>query len=134
MFFHGVPYASPTKPTRFIHLQDSTTNSALPCDLLFLFPPTKNKLVLKKSLKALFGQYGQVLEIVAHSNIRMRGQAFVVFEDQESASKALAEVQSFPLYGKPMVSLSSLLFFAVYGGFFYVFWMQTRYAKKVCVN
>ncbi|KAG0308560.1 hypothetical protein BGZ97_013349 [Linnemannia gamsii] len=59
--------------------------------------------VLKKSLKALFGQYGQVLEIVAHSNIRMRGQAFVVFEDQESASKALAEVQSFPLYGKPMV-------------------------------
>ncbi|KAF8933554.1 hypothetical protein BGZ47_010819 [Haplosporangium gracile] len=59
--------------------------------------------VLKKSLKALFGQYGQVLEIVAHSNIRMRGQAFVVFEDQESAVKALAEVQSFPLYGKPMM-------------------------------
>ncbi|KAF9152732.1 hypothetical protein BG015_004787 [Linnemannia schmuckeri] len=59
--------------------------------------------VLKKSLKALFGQYGQVLEIVAHSNIRMRGQAFIVFEDQESAVKALAEVQSFPLYGKPMV-------------------------------
>ncbi|KAK3834949.1 MAG: RNA-binding domain-containing protein [Linnemannia gamsii] len=59
--------------------------------------------VLKKSLKALFGQYGQVLEIVAHANIRMRGQAFVVFEDKDSAAKALAEVQSFPLYGKPMV-------------------------------
>ncbi|KAF9899675.1 hypothetical protein EC991_008457 [Linnemannia zychae] len=59
--------------------------------------------VLKKSLKALFGQYGEVLEIVAHSNIRMRGQAFVVFEDKDSAAKALAEVQSFPLYGKPMV-------------------------------
>ncbi|KAF9094802.1 hypothetical protein BGX29_009353 [Mortierella sp. GBA35] len=59
--------------------------------------------VLKKSLKALFGQYGEVLEIVAHANIRMRGQAFVIFEDKEFAIKALAEVQGFPLYGKPMV-------------------------------
>ncbi|KAG0212260.1 hypothetical protein BGX28_006613 [Mortierella sp. GBA30] len=58
--------------------------------------------VLKKSLKALFGQYGEVQDIVAHSNIRMRGQAFVIFEDKEVAAKALLEVQGFPLYGKPM--------------------------------
>ncbi|GJJ77415.1 hypothetical protein EMPS_09774 [Entomortierella parvispora] len=59
--------------------------------------------VLKKSLRAIFGQYGEVLDIVAHSNIRMRGQAFVIFEDSETATKAMSEVQSFPLYGKPMV-------------------------------
>lgn len=83
------------------YLSDSLTNSASPA--IYFYNDPHHLLVLKKSLKALFGQYGQVLEIVAHSNIRMRGQAFVVFEDQESASKALAEVQSFPLYGKPMV-------------------------------
>ncbi|KAF9394933.1 hypothetical protein CPC16_009771 [Podila verticillata] len=59
--------------------------------------------VLKKSLKALFGQYGEVLNIVAHGNIRMRGQAFVIFEDKDIAAKAMSEVQGFPLYGKPMV-------------------------------
>ncbi|KAF9904408.1 hypothetical protein BX616_001309 [Lobosporangium transversale] len=59
--------------------------------------------VLKKSLKTIFGQYGEVLNIVAHSNIRMRGQAFVIFENEDAATKALSEVQSFPLYGKPMV-------------------------------
>ncbi|KAF9182153.1 hypothetical protein BGZ51_004902 [Haplosporangium sp. Z 767] len=59
--------------------------------------------VLKKSLKAIFGQYGEVLDIVAHSNIRMRGQAFVIFEDKDIAAKAMSEVQGFPLYGKPMM-------------------------------
>ncbi|KAF8927842.1 hypothetical protein BGZ58_010077 [Dissophora ornata] len=58
--------------------------------------------VLKKSLKAIFGQYGEVLDIVAHSNIRMRGQAFVIFENSDIATKAMTEVQGFPLYGKPM--------------------------------
>ncbi|KAF9351340.1 hypothetical protein BGX26_010632 [Mortierella sp. AD094] len=59
--------------------------------------------VLKKSLRAIFGQYGDVLDIVAHSNIRMRGQAFVIFDNKDIATKALSEVQGFPLYGKPMV-------------------------------
>ncbi|KAG0303557.1 hypothetical protein BGZ98_006535 [Dissophora globulifera] len=59
--------------------------------------------VLKKSLRTIFGQYGEVLEIVAHANIRMRGQAFVIFDNKDVAAKALSEVQSFPLYGKPMV-------------------------------
>ncbi|KAG0228880.1 hypothetical protein BGW42_001890 [Actinomortierella wolfii] len=58
--------------------------------------------VLKKSLKTIFGQYGEILDIVAHKNIRMRGQAFVAFDNVEAATKAMEEVQSFPLYGKPM--------------------------------
>ncbi|KAF9439102.1 hypothetical protein BGZ76_011340 [Entomortierella beljakovae] len=59
--------------------------------------------VLKKSLRAIFGQYGEVLDIVAHANIRMRGQAFVIFDNSDIAAKAMSEVQSFPLYGKPML-------------------------------
>ncbi|KAF9581736.1 hypothetical protein BGW38_001140 [Lunasporangiospora selenospora] len=64
----------------------------------------KTKLeVLKKSLRTIFGQYGKILEITAHSNIRMRGQAFVAFEDLSASSRALAEIQGFPLYGKQMM-------------------------------
>ena len=59
--------------------------------------------VLKASLRGLFKSYGEVLDVVAHSNLRMRGQAFVSFESPEAAGKALKEVKGFPLYSKPMV-------------------------------
>nr|VWP01442.1 Uncharacterized protein [Ganoderma boninense] len=58
--------------------------------------------VLKSSLRGLFKSYGEVLDVVAHSNLRMRGQAFVSFESPEMAKKALKEVRGFPLYSKPM--------------------------------
>ncbi|PIL31181.1 hypothetical protein GSI_05878 [Ganoderma sinense ZZ0214-1] len=58
--------------------------------------------VLKASLRGLFKSYGEVLDVVAHSNLRMRGQAFVSFESPEMAKKALKEVRGFPLYSKPM--------------------------------
>lgn len=60
--------------------------------------------VLKQSLAALFGVYGNVLSITAHRNLRMRGQAFIAFDDQDIAAKVIKEVNGFPLYGKPMVS------------------------------
>ena len=62
--------------------------------------------VLKASLRGLFKSYGEVLDVVAHSNLRMRGQAFVSFESPEIARKALKEVRGFPLYSKPMVCVS----------------------------
>lgn len=63
--------------------------------------------VMKQSLRTLFRQYGTVLDVVAHSSIRMRGQAFVSLATKESAAKAFAEVKGFPLYGKPIVSDSN---------------------------
>lgn len=60
--------------------------------------------ILKASLRSLFKSYGEVVDVVAHSNLRMRGQAFVSFENAEIAKKALKEVRGFPLYSKPMVS------------------------------
>ncbi|WFC98259.1 hypothetical protein MYAM1_000984 [Malassezia yamatoensis] len=58
--------------------------------------------VLKQSLEALFSTYGKVLSVIAHSNVRMRGQAFVSFKSSEIATKAMQEVNGFPLYGKAM--------------------------------
>ena len=43
------------------------------------------------------------MDVVAHSNLRMRGQAFVSFADPQVAKKAMKEVRGFPLYSKPMV-------------------------------
>jgi U2 small nuclear ribonucleoprotein B'' len=59
--------------------------------------------VLKTSLRGLFKSYGEVLDVVAHSNLRMRGQAFVSFASADIAKKAMKEVRGFPLYSKPMV-------------------------------
>jgi len=66
-------------------------------DILKLF------IVMKASLRGLFKVYGEVLDVVAHNNLRMRGQAFVSFASADTAKNAMKEVQRFPLYAKPMV-------------------------------
>ncbi|KAG1683996.1 U1 small nuclear ribonucleoprotein A [Nymphon striatum] len=57
---------------------------------------------LKKSLHAIFSQFGQIVEIVALKTLKMRGQAFVIFKDISSATNALRSMQGFPFYDKPM--------------------------------
>ncbi|KAK9452067.1 uncharacterized protein V1518DRAFT_49204 [Limtongia smithiae] len=56
--------------------------------------------ILKDSLEAVFSQYGKILDIVAHKNLRMRGQAFVVFDNLKSSELAMEEVQGFDLFEK----------------------------------
>lgn len=57
---------------------------------------------LKKSLYAIFSQFGQILDIVALKTLKMRGQAFVIFKEIASATNALRTMQGFPFYDKPM--------------------------------
>lgn len=59
---------------------------------------------LKKSLYAIFSQFGVILDILAKKSLKMRGQAFVVFKEIASATNALRAMQGFPFYDKPMVS------------------------------
>jgi RNA recognition motif-containing protein len=63
--------------------------------------------VMTQTLASLFKPYRPVLPVVAHRNVRMRGQAFVSFTDIESANRARKEVNEFPLYGKAMVRLDT---------------------------
>ena len=58
---------------------------------------------LKKSLYAIFSQFGQIMDIVALKTLKMRGQAFVIFKEVTSATNALRGMQGFPFYDKPMV-------------------------------
>ncbi|XP_053314640.1 U2 small nuclear ribonucleoprotein B'' [Spea bombifrons] len=57
---------------------------------------------LKRSLYALFSQFGHVMDIVALKTMKMRGQAFVIYKELSSATNALRQLQGFPFYSKPM--------------------------------
>ncbi|XP_009381848.2 U1 small nuclear ribonucleoprotein A isoform X1 [Musa acuminata AAA Group] len=57
---------------------------------------------LKKSLHAVFSQFGKILEVLAFKTLKHKGQAWVVFEDVQSATEALKRMQGFPFYDKPM--------------------------------
>ncbi|KAJ8749553.1 hypothetical protein K2173_026202 [Erythroxylum novogranatense] len=57
---------------------------------------------LKKSLNAVFSQFGKIVEILAFKTLKHKGQAWVVFEDVQSATSAMRQMQSFPFYDKPM--------------------------------
>jgi len=57
---------------------------------------------LKKSLYAIFSQFGQIMDIIALKTLKMRGQAFVIFKEISAATNALRSMQGFPFYDKPM--------------------------------
>jgi RNA recognition motif-containing protein len=57
---------------------------------------------LKKSLYAIFSQFGPIADIVALKTLRLRGQAWVIFKEINSATNALRSMQGFPFYDKPM--------------------------------
>jgi len=64
---------------------------------------------LKKSLHAVFSQFGKILEVQAFKTLKHKGQAWVVFEGVSSATNALRQMQGFPFYDKPMVTFPFLL-------------------------
>lgn len=57
---------------------------------------------LKKSLTAVFSQFGKILDVLAFKTLKHKGQAWVVFEDVASATEALKRMQGFPFYDKTM--------------------------------
>jgi len=79
--------------------------------LFFLFIYFNFDAELKKSLHAVFSQFGKILEVLAFKTLKHKGQAWVIFEDVTSASNALRQMQGFPFYDKPMVLSYALQFF-----------------------
>jgi U2 small nuclear ribonucleoprotein B'' len=58
--------------------------------------------ILVESLRTLFSEFGNVVDIVAKKNVKAKGQAFVVFDEPQSARDAVEEIQGFQLFDKPM--------------------------------
>jgi len=100
-----------------------TRRSRLMVRVFFVFPQLRFRWIirslncrmldveLKKSLNAVFTQFGKILEVLAFKTLKHKGQAWVVFEDVSSASNALRQMQGFPFYDKPMVSYLLFRFF-----------------------
>ncbi len=61
---------------------------------------------LKNALYQLFSNYGEVVEVHAKRNIKMRGQAFVIFNDEESAESAIKALRGYVFFSKPLVFIS----------------------------
>ncbi|KAJ3574354.1 hypothetical protein NP233_g1820 [Leucocoprinus birnbaumii] len=88
----------PTVPSETPAVEES------PCETLYIqnLNEKVKPQVMKATLRGLFKSYGEILDVVAHNNLRMRGQAFVSFTSVDHARKAMKDVQRFPLYSKPM--------------------------------
>ncbi|KAI5453837.1 hypothetical protein NCC49_004833 [Naganishia albida] len=57
---------------------------------------------LRRQLYALFVPYGKILDVVAQKGNKMRGQAFVVFEEQSAATAAMRALVGEDFYGRPL--------------------------------
>jgi RNA recognition motif-containing protein len=58
---------------------------------------------MKAALYAAFSQHGKVLEVVMSKARRLRGQAWVTFDDVPSASNALRALNGTVVFDKPLV-------------------------------
>ena len=58
---------------------------------------------MKEALSEIFSEYGEIVDLIAKTNLKAKGQAFIVFDTIEAAAKAIDEIQGFELFDKPMV-------------------------------
>lgn len=57
---------------------------------------------LKPALELIFQAYGRIIQLTAHKNLKMKGQAFITFDSSESSKKAVEEANNKVLFGKSM--------------------------------
>ncbi|KAM0745766.1 RNA-binding domain-containing protein [Meredithblackwellia eburnea MCA 4105] len=57
---------------------------------------------LRRTLYALFGSYGKVIDVVHTRDVKVRGTAFVVFRDLAASTSALRALDGEAFYGKQL--------------------------------
>ncbi|CAO4375634.1 unnamed protein product [Caenorhabditis nigoni] len=57
---------------------------------------------LRKSLFAVFKQFGEILDVMCFRTLKMRGQAHIIFAEVPHATAAKEALSGFPFYEKPM--------------------------------
>ena len=55
---------------------------------------------MKQALTRVFQYYGPILDVIAKSSLKRKGQAFIVFDSEKSALEAVEEMNGFEMYGK----------------------------------
>lgn len=54
------------------------------------------------ALKETFGEFGNIVEVIAKKSVKRKGQAFIVYESAEEAGDALEALQGFDVLGRPV--------------------------------
>lgn len=57
---------------------------------------------LKDALRAVFSEFGNIIDIVAKTNLKAKGQAFVVYDSPDAARQAVEEADGFDLFHQPI--------------------------------
>ena len=57
---------------------------------------------LKENLFHLFSEFGDIISIITKNNAKMRGQAFIIFKDINSAKNAKLSLNHFIFLGKEL--------------------------------
>ncbi|WPH04672.1 small nuclear ribonucleoprotein U1a [Acrodontium crateriforme] len=57
---------------------------------------------LIESLRSTFSVFGTIVDVIAKKSLKRRGQAFIVFDNADSAQMAIDELQGFELFDKQM--------------------------------
>ncbi|KAL9058078.1 MAG: hypothetical protein Q9162_001940 [Coniocarpon cinnabarinum] len=57
---------------------------------------------VEDALRTLFEEYGKIVEIVVKPNQKARGQAFIVFDNPQSAAKSIEDIDGFEVFKKPL--------------------------------
>lgn len=57
---------------------------------------------LRRLLESIFAKFGDVLQITANKNIKMKGQAFVTFANKLQSAEAMEKLQLYELFQKPI--------------------------------
>ena len=94
-------------------MSTATATSSAPPALEISIPPNHTlyvnnlngkvkKQLLRKSLYNLFVTYGRVMGVIAIKGVKMRGQAFIVFDDIQNSTAALRSLQGVVFFEKPM--------------------------------
>lgn len=61
---------------------------------------------MQHSLFHLLSLYGDIIEITVKRNLKMKGQAFVVFSDVDNAMKAMHDLQDHMFFEKRLVNMN----------------------------
>ncbi|KAM0691720.1 hypothetical protein Q7P36_007919 [Cladosporium allicinum] len=57
---------------------------------------------LIEALHGLFDEFGTIVDIVAKKSLKRKGQAFIIYDNVDSAQNAIDDLQGFDLFGRQM--------------------------------
>ncbi len=80
---------------------------------------------LKSALYAAFSQFGKILQVTSAKTYKLRGQAWVIFEERKAAQSAINYLNGFTFYDKPLVR-SYFSIFMLFHKFLVVFVLRTQ--------